>query len=270
MHDSVVMIILAHDDPPSLTDLVRNVRHFCPTADLVLYNSGDDPDLGGGLGLALVPDCRKQLYARITAFFLDAFEWLVRSERMWSAMVNLETDMLFVRPGFEDFVQKRVRDADYIAPNLVRKRPLSTRWRPMRSLRPEFKRWFAFLGFDYLHGTFSPGQIFSRRYVETLLAHPHYGAFKDLVAANRSFTLQEVIFPTLTDLLGLRLAGYPDALRPINRYRPYQAVTGIRRALNTPDAYFVHPVRRALDDPARVFVRNLETTTPVFAPGAHR
>jgi hypothetical protein len=252
-----LLVVLAHDHPPSLADLVANVRRFCPASRLVLYNSGGDPELGHDLGLPTVPGARRLDYARITPFFLDIFEWLATTADPWDAVVNLETDMLFVRPGFEAFLQRRMSGCDYLAPNLVRRRPLSTRWRPMRSLRPEFERWFRFLGFRYWHGTFSPGQVFSRRYIETLLRHPEYAELKRLVAANESFTLQEVIFPTLTDFLGLRLASYPAHLAPINRYRPYQAVSGVKRALTTPDAYFVHPIRRAPDDAARIHVRKL-------------
>ena len=143
------------------------------------------------------------------------------------------------------------------SPNLVRKRSLSTRWRPMRSLRAEFEDWFKLFGFRYWHGTFSPGQVFSRRYVHELVRHPAYEEICRLVRANRSFTLQEVLFPTLVDFLGLRLGGYPARLKPINRYRPYQAVAGVRRALATREGYFLHPVRRNPDDAARSFIREL-------------
>jgi hypothetical protein len=253
----LLFVILAHTDPASLGELVDNVRVFCPRARILLYNSGDDSHLCGDLGLPEFPFPRRYGYARIAPFFLDVFEWAIRSGDGFEAIVNLETDMLFIRPGYEAFVDASLARADYLAPNLVERRSLKTRWRPMRSLRPEFERWFEFFGFRYWHGTFSPAQVFSRRYVKTLVGHDKYAELRSLVEENRSFTLQEVLFPTLTDFLGLRLAGYPQEHRATNRYRPYQAVSGVKWAASTPDAYFVHPVRRIKDDPARTLIREL-------------
>lgn len=254
---NLLFVILAHTDRPSLEELVNNVRVFCPGARMLLYNSGEDQGLGNGLDVQEFQSPARYGYARITPFFLDVFEWAISSGDGFDAMVNLETDMLFIRRGYAAFVQNSLTRGDYLAPNLVERRPLNSRWRPMRSLRQEFQQWFDFFGFRYWHGTFSPAQVFSRRYVEALVEHPRYSDLRQLVAHNRSFTLQEVLFPTLTDFLGLRLHGYPKAHSTSNRYRPYQAVSGVRRALTIPDAHFVHPVRRLQGDPTRSFVRKL-------------
>jgi hypothetical protein len=253
----LLFVILAHSDRPSLEELVNNVRVFCPSARMLFYNSGQNSRLGSDLGILEFQTPRQYGYARITPFFLDIFEWTVRSADGFDAIVNLETDMLFIRPGYQDFIEKRLARADYLAPNLIKRRNLRTRWRPMRSLRPEFERWFEFFGFRYWHGTFSPAQVFSRRYVKALVEHCKYVELRRLVDENLSFTLQEVLFPTLTDFLGLRLLGYPQAHRSSNRYRPYHAVSGVKHALRIPDACFIHPVRRTPDDPARKFVREL-------------
>lgn len=253
----LLFVILEHRDHSCLAELVTNLRAFCPNDRIMLYNSGIDPLLGCGLDIEFFPRPLQFEYARICGFFLHVFEYLVESGDDFDAVVNLETDLLFIRRGFRDFLQHQLSNADYLGPNLVERRRLDAYWRPMRSLRPEFERWFAFLGFTHLHGTFSPAQVFSRRYVHNLVSHSEYGRLETLVAANRSFTLQEVLFPTLCDFLELRLKGYPKAHATTNRYRPYQATTGVKRALSIPDACFVHPVRRDPDDPARTMIRNL-------------
>lgn len=259
---SIRMVILAHDDEPALEDTVANIRHFCPAADLALYNSGGNPHLGEHLSLDMaVPSPQRLSYAKVTPFFFDVFESLAASECPFDYFINLETDMLFIRRGFERFIASTMAKADYMAPEFRRFTSSRSRWRPIRSLRPELPAWYELLGSHYTHRAFSPGQVFSRRYVEALVDHPRYPAIKALVddnqAPGRSFSLQEVLLPTLVDLLGVRAISYPDDLRPVNRYRPYQAVSGIRRALALPHAFFVHPVRRQHDDPARRFVRRL-------------
>src|SRR5205814_7172766 len=94
---NLLLVILAHADRRSLQSLIENARAFCPGARLMLYNSGPDPDLGKGLDVEQFAEPRIQEYARITPFFLEVFEWAVRSGDAFDAIVNLETDMLFVR-----------------------------------------------------------------------------------------------------------------------------------------------------------------------------
>lgn len=255
---TIIMVILAHDHPDSLADLVQNTRYFCPRTRLMLYNSGVDPNLGKELDLEILLVSRRQFYAKITPFFFDVFEWLVENGITYDYVINLETDMLFIRRRYEDWVSSAMSGYDYMAPNLRRSISPKSKWRPHRSLRPELPNWYELFGFEYVHGALSPGQVFSRRFIESILKHRHYPDLKRLIAANKSYTLQEILFPTLPDVLGLAGRSYPAELKPIIRYRPYQAVGGIVRAINTQQAYFVHPVRRELDDAARALVRSLQ------------
>src|SRR5215467_15782173 len=101
---NIVFVIVAHEDADSLSDLVANVRHFCPSAKTYLYNSGDNPSLGAGLDIERVPSPHRLFYAKVTRFFFDMFEWLLRDNIAFDYAINLETDMLFIRKGFENFI----------------------------------------------------------------------------------------------------------------------------------------------------------------------
>jgi hypothetical protein len=258
----LLMPILAHEDEDSLRDLVENVRCFCPEADLVLYNSGADAKLGAHLGLEAFPAPRRLTYAKVTPFFLDLFEWAVSKGCTFDYLVNLETDMLFIRKGFARFLAEAMEESDYMTPWLRRQTAKTSKWRPIRSLRPELRDWYRLFGFEHTHRGFSPGQVFSRAYIEKLVSHPAYPEIRRLVEQNRSYSLQEVLFPTLIDFLGMRGRSYPAELAPVNRYRPYQAVSGVRRALALPDAFFVHPVRRVKENPSRAYIRALTLQSP--------
>ena len=254
---NIITIILAHNDEPSLRDTVENFRHFAPHLQLVLYNSGDDAQLGKMLGIQLFPKPRRLYYAKIALFFFDVFEWLLRDHVPFDYVMNAETDMLMIRRGFEDFVTKQMVDCDYLAPDMRRFTHRRSRWRPIRSLRPELPQWYQLFGFEYTHRAFNPGQIFSRRYVETLVHNPKYLDIVKLTKSNLSFTLQEVLMPTLADFLVVSGKSYPAELTPVVRYRPYQAIRGVKRALSLPNAYFVHPVQREINNPTRAFIRSL-------------
>src|SRR5882762_9660835 len=97
----IIMVMVAHEDSDSLADAVENARFFCPAVKLYLYNSGDDPSLGTGLGIEMVPSPRRLYYAKVTPLFFDIFEWLMNESIPFDYAINLETDMLFIRKGFE-------------------------------------------------------------------------------------------------------------------------------------------------------------------------
>jgi hypothetical protein len=260
------MVILAHDRA-GLDELVENTRRFCPDAALVLYNSGPDPGLGSDLDVERFPSPCRLEYAHVCGFFLDVTEWLTQTGREYAFWVNLETDMLFIRPGYEAFLERAMEGWDYMCPHLRRIDPRTSRWRPIRSLRPELSRWREVLGSDYTHAGFSPAQVFGRGYVQALARPELLRELRALLAQNRSFSLQEILFPTLAVRLGLKARDYPEALRPINRYRPYQATRGVERALATPDAFFVHPVRRDPADLGRLRIRALMEVAASAAAG---
>jgi hypothetical protein len=254
----VCLVILDHRNDDYLRETIEGARAFCPEADIVWYDSsttGEEPPSG----VERLPASRPLEYAKVSPFFLDMLEWAAGSEYRYVA--NFETDMAFVRPGFARFISAQTRSVDHLAPGFARNTPATSRWRPYRSLAPELPQLLTLLGVDSTDRCFSPGQVFSRHYAQTLVASPIYDRLRSFVATNqragRSFSLQEVLLPTLTRALGLRIGAYPSVADRYNRYRPYHAAASVARALNEPSVYFVHPIRRDRDDPARRSVRSL-------------
>jgi hypothetical protein len=264
---NICIVICDHRNDLYLQDLIDGIAAFCPRADATWYNSGGEPPQPGtaGKSVAVLPCSRPLKYAKVTPFFLDMFEWA--AGQPYDYFVNAETDMAFVQPGFEGFIAQAMCEADYLAPGYVRDTPRTSRWRPYRSLRPELPELLSILGAGSTHRCFSPGQVFSIRYVEAFLGSAWYSELRGFVSRNqepgRSFSLQEVLLPTAADVLELAACGYPGHLTAVNRYRPYHAAASILRARETPDAYFVHPVRRDETDGARRVVRQLVRQAPV-------
>lgn len=255
------IVICDHRNDAYLQDLVDGIERFCPRSDVAWYNSGREQPSPGSAGTSLttLPQSRPLNYAKITPFFLDMFEWAAGQD--YDYIVNAETDMAFVQPGYERFIAGMMKDADYLAPGYARDVPRTSRWRPYRSLRRELPELLAILGTTSTHRCFSPGQVFSARYFGKLVTSSWYPELRDFVSRNQepgqSFTLQEVLLPTAADVLGLRAVSYPAQLTSVNRYRPYHAAASVLRARETCDAYFVHPVRRDDADGARQIVRRL-------------
>jgi hypothetical protein len=258
MSGRICFILLDHLGDEYFRDLVESIRKFCP-ADVVWYDAGN---VGANRYTADTPrlsTSRPLEYAKEAPFFLDAFEWAAGED--YDRLVNVETDMAFINHGFEAFLASSMANCDYLAPRLEPTTPRTSRWRPYRSLRGELPELLDILGIDHTNRAFNPGQVFSMRFVRALLAAPFYGRLRDFVERNqqpgRSYSLPEVLMPTLAEVLGLTAVGYPDQLVAYNRYRPYHAMKSVERAVADDQIHFVHPVRRDPEHPARRYVRSL-------------
>ncbi|MEV6927404.1 hypothetical protein AB0M46_23265 [Dactylosporangium sp. NPDC051485] len=258
----ICVVIADHRHDQYLTDLVRSLRVFAPTVDVAVYNAGDAERLIAHPvyeDIRVLPMSRRLLYAKVTPFFLDLFEWAGLEE--YDYVVNAETDMAWIKPGFEDFIAEAMRGYDYMGPGFLRGTARTSKWRPYRSLRPELPELHALLGVAGTNRCFSPAQVFSAKYINALLSSPFYDDLKRFVIRNqapdKSFTLQEVLLPTLVDALSLTGRDYPGHLATVNRYRPYHAARSVVHAVGVPDAYFVHPIRRDEQDPARIAARQI-------------
>jgi hypothetical protein len=269
----ICVVIADHRHDDYLTDVVGSLRAFVPAADIAVYNSGDAQCLRRHTvygSVTVLPTSRPLNYAKVTPFFLDMFEWAAGQD--YDYILNAETDMAWIKPGFETFLADAMQGYDYMASGFTRDTPRSSRWRPYRSLRPEVPELLALLGLTGTSQCFSPAQVFSSRYIDTVVASPLYPQLCAFVmrnqAAEKSFTLQEVLLPTLVDTFSLSARDYPPHLATANRYRPYHAAHSVRRVLDIPDAYFVHPIRRDDTDPARIAVRQLITENRMVGAGA--
>ncbi|MCH7230787.1 hypothetical protein L0U85_07975 [Glycomyces sp. L485] len=251
-------LLLDHKGDEYFRDLVTTIRVFCPAADIVWFDAGEVGATEYTADIPRLAASRPLVYAKETPFFFDAFEWA--AGRGYDYLVNVETDMAFVNSDFESFVASTMPTCDYLAPRLELKTPNTSKWRPYRSLRGELPELLDILGIGHTHRAFNPGQVFSMRFVESVLNAPFYDRLRRFVERNQapehSFSLVEVLMPTLAEALGLPFTGYPDEFAAYNRYRPYHAERSVWRAA-AEGVPFVHPVRRDPDHPARRFVRSL-------------
>lgn len=261
MSRCVCFVVVDHVVDEFFDDLLAGLHTFVPRADVVWFDSGADPGRA-----APVPrlDCSRPLeYAKVTPAFLGILEWAAGSR--YDLVVNVETDMAWVAPGFDAFLDRAMADADYLAPRLILGTPRTSRWRPYRSLRPELPELLDILGTDHTDAAFSPAQVFSARYANTVANIGLQAELRGFVERNqapgRSFTLQEVLMPTLARVLGLRAQQYPPHMTAYNRYRPHHSLRSVLAAQARGDVHLVHPVRRDADHPARAHARSLVAGT---------
>ncbi|GAA2205003.1 hypothetical protein GCM10009850_006530 [Nonomuraea monospora] len=189
--------------------------------------------------------------------YFDIFEWAAGQD--YDHVITVETDMVFIKPGFTRFIAEQMKDADYLAPGLRRNIPASSQWPAYLSLKPELPELLSILGMTHTNRSFSPGQVFGRDYLRAVVTSDIYPALRGFVERNQraghSYSLQELLLPTLADRFGLTARSYPDAISLFNRYRPFQTAQDLALALDHPSAFFLHPVARTPDDQVRALVR---------------
>jgi len=250
-------VVISDSVDDSFEDLVLSIETFCPGADIAWYNSGRRRETPFALE-RVVPDRPLSRWKTTPAFF-DVFEW--SGGRDYDCVVNVETDLAFIKPGFLGFVESQLRDVDYLATGLRYRVPRISMWPPYRTLGEEREELTSMLGIDHLNRAFGAVQVFGRSYISALLHSDRYPAVRAFVERNqrpgRSNSLQELILPSLADSLGVRSRPYPDQLTTLNRFRPYQSGLDLEAARSTADAFFLNPIRRSATDPVRGAVKEL-------------
>jgi hypothetical protein len=263
MTSELCLAILAHNKPECLSDLLENLRALCPEADVVLFNGGRQPLLPDGLSADDVcPYSEPLSWARNYFFQISTMRWLYQRGRRAEFLVTLDSDMLLIKPGLLEFLQRTMSGSAYMAvsfeeipertPWIVGRR-FHYLWRPV---------WQPIFGIRLPFGCFNPGQVFRWEYVERLMRFPRYAELLARMRRSSVPQLEEVIYPTLAVTLGCAPRAYPGsgplthpgpAIRDLRRHSPDE----IRAYLHDPNVYLIHPVHMALDAPDRSFVRAL-------------
>ena len=114
----ICFAILVHEKRELVKQLIDNVRYYCPNSAIVLYNGGDDPTLCDGLGVPVCPSSRKLERGWTTVYFLETMEWLEELGINYKYFINIDSDALFIRKGYEKFIQNAMKDTDYMAVKL--------------------------------------------------------------------------------------------------------------------------------------------------------
>jgi hypothetical protein len=251
--------ILAHAHPEALADQVANLRLVHPQSRVVVFNGGSDVELTAGLDVEVCPTSRPLRHGHLALFHALTMEWVAGSA--FDHLVTLDSDVLAVRGGLEGLLT----GVDYAAPHLSEVRP-GTPWRPGRRFLRAWPEWQPLLGGEHPWRCFNPVQVFGRTYVESWVASPVRADLLERLAATRLEAVEEVVWPSLTERLGLSRVALPgdDALR-LSRHSP--AELGLH--LQSPAVHFVHKVGMAVDDTDRRLIReHVQGRSPDFGVAA--
>lgn len=252
----ICFAILVHEKKELVKQLIDNVRHFCPNSAIVLYNGGYDRTLCEGLDVPVCPSSRKLHYGYTTIYFLETMEWLEELGIQYEYFINIDSDALFFRKGYEEFIQTEMMDTDYMG---VKFRIPHKDWNIGRELKKDIKRWKKIFNVKPLYGVFNVGQVISRPLVKALLEPERKKKLRKALVETTSWGTDEILFVNMAKELGFRQKGYPNSLdAKMIRYRPYIKQNEMIDHLMHNNGYLCHPVSREHDNPVRKLIRHIE------------
>ena len=150
-------------------------------------------------------------------------------------------------------MREMLREYDLIGVNMAVQRHAGAlpHWIPGEMMWKEWFMWEPFLGTDGICGTLNPMQAYTHRIVRRILDDLNRGRMDELercLASSRVFALEELLMPTLALRAGGRPRPYPAHTAAFTRAGEYLSLPELAQARSNPGVFFVHPVRRDLQD----------------------
>ena len=247
--------LLVHNHKEALKDMIDNIKYYCPNSSIVLYNGGNDSNLCKGLGLPVCPTSKKLVYpTSISIYMFEVMQWLVDSKYEFDYLINLDSDCLFARRGFESFIKSEMASKDYMG---VRARIPTDNWIPYQNFKKEWTTWKSVFKQDELRCCFNVGQTYSKRLVEKIVRMSIPYRIKQKLLQTKSKGIVEIVFISLAYKLGFKPKPYPVDVGGAIRYRPHFTASELKADLDkNPRHFLFHPIYRNMNDEARTWIRN--------------
>ncbi|MGZ4135561.1 MAG: hypothetical protein ACXVC1_08355, partial [Tumebacillaceae bacterium] len=251
----ICFALFAEDDETVLRGQVENIRRFLPGSKIVLYNGGTDPNFGKSIPLAVCPFSRP-LPGQKGRFLLDIMRWLEQTTLEYDFLVPITSDVLFIRSGFETYLEELMDGYDCMGVNLSIQPTAeeNSTWEPGLSMWREWGRWQPFFGVNSFYGTLEEMQVYRRTLVRRLVQEVDFGHLERLLATTQAVGLEQILPATLAVSRGARHRSYPLESAEFVRLGAPLEVEDVLVALRQPQVYFLHPFAASTEDPARQWV----------------
>ncbi|KIL45199.1 galactosyltransferase-related protein [Jeotgalibacillus soli] len=250
--------VLVHKDRELVKQLVENIRLYCPNSIVVLYNGGDDPDLCEDLGVPVCPTSHKLKRGFTTIYFLETMEWIEELAIEYDYFINIDSDSLFFRKGYEEFIEEQMKNTDYMAVSL---RKPEEDWYIGKEMKKDIDTWKQLFSVDPLYGIFNVGQVINRKLVKALLEPQLKEKLTVSLTKTNSFGTDEILFVNMAKQLGFRIKSYPRKTdSKLIRFRPYFTLKEMIDSINLiEEGWLCHPIIREQSDPARELIIRLDS-----------
>ncbi|AKJ02882.1 Glycosyltransferase [Archangium gephyra] len=251
-----------------MIDLVRNLHHLDPTSLILLYNGGRDASLlrtgfpFERYNAVVHPHPRPMKWGWLHDFALDCFRFALENHP-FDTMTIVDSDQLGTRAGYSEFLGRFLSGNPKVGllGNVTTPRTPGPRAGPAEHAWKEVDLWRPFLRrfpegeSQFVHWVFWPSTVFTSDAARELVRLWEDPQLQDTLRRSRIWATEEVLFPTLTALLGFPVLQNPCRYDCV-RYRVHYTSAQVDAALAHPEVFWMHPVPRQFGDPLRTRLRS--------------
>ncbi|SEC69956.1 hypothetical protein [Paenibacillus sp. GP183] len=241
----VIFALLGRKDEHVLASQIENIRKFNPEAGIVLYNGGEIIDFAKNLNVAICPYGRQLAGGHLAPFLWDVMKWLEENKVKYEYLVNLDDEMLFVKLGFESYLDETMQGFDCTGWDMQSNyNPTDADTMNKKSMWDEWAQWTPLFKIDHFVRYFNPIQVYRHDIVKGMLSFTDMSKVENLLAKSKVLALEEFFFVTLATACGGRIREFPrDHDLNVMRHEIEIEQNEAHQAQHHPYYYAVHPVK---------------------------
>ncbi|MDU0203595.1 MULTISPECIES: hypothetical protein [Paenibacillus] len=240
----LVIIVIAHENEQVLAAQVENIHFFNPEAGIILYNGGPNPDFGKNVNIWSFPHSHPLKAGIIAPGMWEIMKWLEEIGAGYEYLMSLDHDVLFVKHGFQPFLDEVMAESDSMGWRLENNRDHDFSL-PVQNMMNEWHLWQPVFRTDGFLTYFNPGQVYRHDIVRRMLAHVDHAAVDHLFGITEAAALEEVFFVTLAMACGGRVREYPEGAKYNDMVRWGENITyeSVQQHRDHPYYYWIHPIK---------------------------
>jgi glycosyltransferase involved in cell wall biosynthesis len=244
----ICFAILAHENEGILRVQIENVRRFNPNSFIVVYNGGPNKKFAQNLDIPVCPYSQPLRYGNLTRYFYDTMRWLEELNVEYDFFINLDNDVLFIKEGFEEFIEEAMQGYDCMGPHMhiQHSRFDYPRFIPGLTMWREWDKWQPFFKTNFFARYFNPGQVYSRKIIRKMLSFESFDLVENLWRNSNVAALEEMFWITFSICNGGKCREYPwdftESLQFV-RHKPEITKEEVTLAIQKPHYYWIHPIK---------------------------
>ena len=264
-----VYACLVHENEDCVIDLVRNLHYHDPNSTILVYNGGSDPRLFQSdfpyskFGVVFHPTPNPATHGYLHSFAFDCMEF-AQKNISFDCFTIVDSDQLLIRSGYSERLNRYFSGSSQVGvlsskPERVLQND-KTNHVALQAYK-EYELWKPLLNSfsdgenKFVHWTFWPSTVFTADATKDLVQLIKTNKLvQNVMNHTKIWATEEVILPTLVSLLGYEVGANPCSYDFVT-YRKAYTIEDIKRALNSANSYWLHPVERRYDNPLRKYVR---------------
>jgi hypothetical protein len=245
------VIILAHENEYLVEAQIENIRYFNPDAGIILYNGGKNKDFAKNLDVTIYPYSQRIHWAAQARVFWDVTRWLKHTNVDYEYLICFDHDMLFVKPGFEKFLDTAMKGIDCLGWQMLEGTDIENfpDSRVPTSLWREWRKWSPIFQTNNFLRYFNPGQVYRQKILQKMITFLESKISEKklnrLFKKTKVHAFEEMFMVTLAMASGGKCREYPDGnlYNEAVRWGENITIAEVQNVIKNPNYYWIHPVK---------------------------